>query len=62
MPANDESARCPRCGRRSRVFDLTATSITCPECDPAWDLVRHGERPPFGSGDENDAADGDDGS
>ena len=57
MPAAEEPFRCPRCGRLARVLDLTATSITCPDCDPAWDLVRHGEHPPFGG----DPADTDDG-
>ena len=53
----DEPLRCPRCGRRARVLDLTATSITCLDCDPAWDLVRHGRKPRFGGIDDPPAAD-----
>jgi hypothetical protein len=30
------------------VLDLTATTITCADCDPAYDLVRRGEHPRFG--------------
>ena len=59
MATSEEPFRCPRCGRRARVLDLTATSITCPDCDPAWDLVRHGQHPPFGDGTEPDDPDRD---
>ena len=58
MAISEEPFRCPRCGRLARVLDLTATSITCPDCDPAWDLVRHGHHPPFADG-TDEVADGD---
>ena len=47
MSAPDDPLQCPRCGRRARALDLTASSITCADCDPAWDAVRHGQHPPF---------------
>jgi hypothetical protein len=41
------------------VLDLTATSITCADCDPAWDALRHGERPRFGGAGDDDRDDRD---
>ena len=52
MPAVDD-IRCPRCGRRARALDLTATSITCADCDPAWDAVRNGHHPDFATGSDD---------
>ena len=59
MAGRDEPLRCPRCGRRARVLDLTATSITCADCDPAWEALRHGERPRFGGAGDDDRDDRD---
>jgi ribosomal protein L37AE/L43A len=50
MAAAAEPILCPRCGRRPRVLELTATTITCADCDPAFALVRRGVRPAFGVG------------
>jgi hypothetical protein len=42
------------------VLDLTATTITCLDCDPAYELVRRGVHPAFG-GDRPGSGPDDDG-